>query len=148
MEKAIMAVIDTVENAGGMFAAAESGLVQRMIGESALAWQDHIETGDQKIVGVNCYRVPEEKDSHAVPPTVRPAKDKMRAHVEQLRCFKAERSQAAVEQALTALARAANSADDNVFARVVEATASGVTHGEVIACLRQELGFGQPLIVD
>ena len=148
MEKAIMAVIDTVENAGGMFAAAESGLVQRMIGESALAWQDHIETGDQKIVGVNCYRVPEEKDSHAVPPTVRPAKDKMRAHVEQLRCFKAERSQAAVEQALAALARAANSADDNVFARVVEATASGVTHGEVIACLRQELGFGQPLIVD
>ena len=148
MEKAIVAVIDTVEKAGGMYAAAESGLVQQMIGESALAWQDRVENGEQKIIGVNCYRVPEEKDGHAVPPTVRPEKDKMHAHVEQLRRFKAERSQAKVQKALTALARAANSADDNVFARVVEATAAGVTHGEVIACLRQELGVGQPLIVD
>jgi len=148
MEKAIVAVIDTVEKAGGMYAAAESGLVQQMIGESALAWQDRVENGEQKIIGVNCYRVPEEKDGHAVPPTVRPEKDKMHAHVEQLRRFKAERSQAKVQKVLTALARAANSADDNVFARVVEATAAGVTHGEVIACLRQELGVGQPLIVD
>ncbi len=148
MEKAILVVIETVEKAGGMFKAAESGLVQRMIGESALAWQDRVEKGEQKIIGVNCYRVPEDKDNHQVPPTVRPAKDKMSAHVEQLRRFKADRSQAAVQQALTGLARAANSSDDNVFARVVEATAAGVTHGEVIACLRQELGFGQPLIVD
>ncbi len=148
MEKAILVVIETVEKAGGMFKAAESGLVQRMIGESALAWQDRVENGEQKIIGVNCYRVPEDKDNHQVPPTVRPAKDKMSAHVEQLRRFKADRSQAAVQQALTGLARAANSSDDNIFARVVEATATGVTHGEVIACLRQELGFGQPLIVD
>ncbi len=148
MEKAILVVIETVEKAGGMFKAAESGLVQRMIGESALAWQDRVENGEQKIIGVNCYRVPEDKDNHQVPPTVRPAKDKMSALVEQLRRFKADRSQAAVQQALTGLARAANSSDDNIFARVVEATATGVTHGEVIACLRQELGFGQPLIVD
>ncbi len=148
MEKAILVIIETVEKAGGMFKAAESGLVQRMIGESALAWQDRVENGEQKIIGVNCYRVPEDKDNHQVPPTVRPAKDKMSAHVEQLRRFKADRSQAAVQQALTGLARAANSSDDNIFARVVEATATGVTHGEVIACLRQELGFGQPLIVD
>ena len=148
MEKAILVVIETVEKAGGMFKAAESGLVQRMIGESALAWQDRVENGEQKIIGVNCYRVPEDKDNHQVPPTVRPAKAKMSAHVEQLRRFKADRSQAAVQQALTGLARAANSSDDNIFARVVEATATGVTHGEVIACLRQELGFGQPLIVD
>ena len=148
MEKAILVIIETVEKAGGMFKAAESGLVQRMIGESALAWQDRVENGEQKIIGVNCYRVPEDKDNHQVPQTARPAKDKMSAHVEQLRRFKADRSQAAVQQALTGLARAANSSDDNVFSRVIEATASGVTHGEVIACLRQELGFGQPLIVD
>ena len=66
-----------------------------MLGEAALAWQDRIDTGDQQIGGVNCYRVPEEKDNHAVPPTVRPAKDKMQAHVDPLRRVKTARSQAA-----------------------------------------------------
>ncbi|MFP6646300.1 MAG: acyl-CoA mutase large subunit family protein [Candidatus Latescibacterota bacterium] len=148
MEKEILAVVDTVDQAGGMFKAAESGLIQRMIGKSAMAWQNRVDRGEQKIVGVNCYTVPEDQDNHPAPPPVRPAPGKMGAHVEQLRRFKAGRSQDAVQRALTELARAANTVDDNVFARVVEATGAGVTHGEVIACLRQELGFGQPLIVD
>jgi methylmalonyl-CoA mutase N-terminal domain/subunit len=45
------------------------------------------------------------------------------------------------------LARAANRTDENVFEKVVEATEAGVTHGEVVSCLRRELGFGHPLIV-
>ena len=62
--------------------------------------------------------------------------------------FKNERSQADVKRTLAELSRAANSKNDNVFSKVVEATAAGVTHGEVVGCLRQELGFGHPLIVD
>ena len=53
-----------------------------------------------------------------------------------------------VKRTLAELSRAANSKNDNVFSKVVEATAAGVTHGEVVGCLRQELGFGHPLIVD
>ena len=33
------------------------------------------------------------------------------------------------------------------IARVVEAAEAGVTHGEIVGCLRKELGFGRPLIV-
>jgi len=83
-----------------------------------------------------------------MPPTVRPATEKMNAHVEQLRRFKRERNQTEVNYSLDKLRRAANSKDDNVFSGVVEATASGVTHGEVVSCLREELGFGHPLIVE
>ena len=140
--------MDVVENEGGMFRAVESGLVQHMIGESALNWQSRVDSGKQKIVGVNCYRTPNIDDQEAMPPTVRPATEKMGAHVEQLRRFKRERNQTEVNHSLDKLRRAANSKDDNVFSRVVEATASGVTHGEVVSCLREELGFGHPLIVE
>ncbi|HAD38130.1 MAG TPA: methylmalonyl-CoA mutase [Gammaproteobacteria bacterium] len=148
MEKKILNVMAVVENEGGMFKAVESGLVQRIIGESALNWQSRVDSGEQKIIGVNCYRTPPAEDQQTVTPTVRPAAEKMRAQVEQLRRFKNERSQADVKRTLAELSRAANSKNDNVFSKVVEATAAGVTHGEVVGCLRQELGFGHPLIVD
>jgi methylmalonyl-CoA mutase N-terminal domain/subunit len=52
-----------------------------------------------------------------------------------------------VRHALDALARAAESADENVFEKVVDAACAEVTHGEICACLRKVYGFGEPLIV-
>ncbi len=43
MEEEIEAVIKRIDAAGGMYKAAEAGLVQTMIGESALAFQEQIE---------------------------------------------------------------------------------------------------------
>ena len=50
----------TIDDAGGMYKAVESGLVQRMIGDSALRFQQRIERGEQTIVGVNAYRADED----------------------------------------------------------------------------------------
>ncbi|MFB9268982.1 methylmalonyl-CoA mutase [Bradyrhizobium erythrophlei] len=144
MQAEIEAVIAKIDAAGGMYKAAETGLVQTMIGESALAFQEQVDSGERKIVGVNCYQI--EEDS-TVPPAERPDADAMLRHVERFKTFKQERSQREVARALDALARAANSTDENVFEKVVEATEAGVTHGEVVSCLRRELGFGHPLIV-
>ncbi len=49
--------------------------------------------------------------------------------------------------ALERLAHAANHNGSNVFERVVACCEAQVTHGEIVACLRRELGFGQPLVV-
>ncbi len=145
MEAEIEATIRTVDAAGGMYQAAESGLVQHMIGESARTWQEKIESGEEKIVGVNAYQ----SDAEAiVPPGLeRPDPKLIDAGLARFAAFKAERPQAAVRQALDALARAAHDERDNVYARVVEAAEAGVTHGEIVGCLRRELGFGQPLVV-
>ncbi len=145
MEEEILKVMDRIDEAGGMYAAVEAGLVQRMIGESALAWQERVESGEERIVGVNCYQR-DDAEEPAIP-TSRPDPQRMQAHVEHFRAFKELRSKRAVGSAIDELIRAANDENENLFARVIDAAEAGATHGEIIACLRKELGFGHPLIV-
>jgi len=145
MEQKINAIIEMVDAAGGMYAAVESGLVQKMIGESALAFQTRVDAGEQTIVGVNKYQI--EEDARDYPAPQYPDRERMAAHVRRLAEFKTNRSQAAVDRALGDLARAANSKKDNTFAQVVDAAEAGATHGEICATLRRELGFGQPLTI-
>ena len=145
MEQKIEALIKRIDEAGGMYRAVEHGVVQRMIGESALAFQQRVEAGQQTVVGVNAYRVDEDPADY--PSLEPPDRERMQGHLARLARFKAERSAAEVSRALGALASAAqsNSGDDNVFARVVEAAEAGATHGEICGTLRREMGFGQPL---
>ena len=140
MESEIERVMAIVEGAGGMYQAVESGLVQRMIGESARKFQNQVDSGERTIVGVNAYQVAE--DSTARPINTRPERATMQAFVESFKAFKAQRPQAPVQAALDALARSAGDPRDNVFARVVEAAEAGCTHGEICRTLRREMGFG------
>jgi methylmalonyl-CoA mutase N-terminal domain/subunit len=71
----------------------------------------------------------------------------MKEHVRRFTAYKEQRSQDDVRRGLDSIARAANSPSVNIYAKVVEAAELGVTHGEIVSCLRRELGFGQPLIV-
>ncbi|MEM7271814.1 MAG: acyl-CoA mutase large subunit family protein [Actinomycetota bacterium] len=144
MEAEILAVMDTIDGAGGMYEAVGSGLVQTMIGRSALAAQNRIDAGEEKIVGVNCFQ--DDSDDLA-PAPMRPDPDRMRRCVDDFIAFKAGRSQDEVDRRLASLRQAAQSEDENIFAQVVDAAEAGVTHGEIVTALRDELGFGHPLIV-
>jgi len=146
MEAEIRRVMRIVEDAGGMYRAVESGLVQRMIGDSARRFQASVDSGEQTIVGVNRYRVDEEAADRR--PLERPDPAAMRAHIESFKAWKAARSHAAIEGALDALGAAAQDEKANVFAQVVAAAEAGCTHGEICGRLRKELGFGHvPAIV-
>lgn len=140
MEREILRVMKIVEDAGGMYKAVESGLVQRMVGESAARFQRKVESGEQSVVGVNAYQL--EEDSGARPINARPDRAVMERLFADFKAFKAARSSSQVQSALNALARAAGDPRDNVFARVVEAAEAGCTHGEICGTLRRELGFG------
>jgi methylmalonyl-CoA mutase N-terminal domain/subunit len=144
MEAEIEAVMDQIDSQGGMYRAVESGFVQERIGRSALAFQNRVESGAQKIVGVNSYE--HEEDSSRLLEPERPDPEAMRKHLETFRSFKKQRDQGAVRRSLDALARSTEDAGDNVFGRVVDAAQAGATHGEIVACLRAEVGFGEPLI--
>ena len=60
-----------------MYKAAEAGLIQAMIGQSALAFQEKVETGEEKVIGVNCYQA--DNVAYAAPPTERPDVERMTA---------------------------------------------------------------------
>jgi methylmalonyl-CoA mutase N-terminal domain/subunit len=146
MEAKIREVIARIDDAGGMYAAAEAGLPQQICGESALAFAQKVDAGQETIVGVNKYRLPPEEDTERVALRPPPRK-KMEAQLKRLAQFKASRSRADVERALGDLQRAAESKDENVYAKVVDAACAGVTHGEICGKLREVYGFGNPLIV-
>jgi methylmalonyl-CoA mutase N-terminal domain/subunit len=144
MEEEIRSVMTRIEDAGGMYQAVESGMVQSMIGASALAFQEKVESGEQTVVGVNAYRVDE--DSAARAALARPRPEVMQAQIDALARYKAARSMDAVNKCLDTLARSAASGKDNIYAQVVEAAVAGATHGEIVARLRAELGVGEPLV--
>jgi len=142
MQARIESIMDEIEAAGGMYRAVEQGLVQRMIGESALAFQQRVERGEQTVVGVNAYTVQENPQEYRS--LEYPERARIEAQLARLREYKAARSGDAVRKGLDALARAAQDGG-NVMAGVVDAAEAGATHGEICAALRRELGFGQPL---
>src|SRR6202034_3267992 len=108
----------------------EAGLIQSMIGQSALAFQERVESGEEKVIGVNCYQA--DNVAHVGRPTERPDFERMQAHVASFVAYRAERSQPDVSRALDALKRAAGSERENIYERIVEAAEVGVTHGEIV----------------
>ena len=146
MEEEIVALIEAVDDLGGMYKAVESGWVQSKIGDSATNFQHKVSSGEEKIVGVNAYQVDEETEI-PIQPLPRPDKADIEAYLERLADYKQQRDQDAVARALGDLAEAANDDNANVYATVVDAARAGATQGESIKVLRDELGFGQPLVV-
>ena len=144
MEQEIVTVIDRIDDAGGMYRAAEDGLVQSMIGKSAGEFQQRVETGEQVIVGNNAYKSDDGDAGQS--PLERPDPQAIEACLARLALFKSERNGAATRRALDDLARAAESDDRNVFEAVVAAALAQATHGEIVRVLRDVMGFGNPLI--
>ena len=88
MEEKIESIIARIDAAGGMYRAVEQGLVQRMIGDSALAFQKRVESGEQTVVGVNAYQV--EEDAGAYPVLEYPARERIDAQLARLADYKAQ----------------------------------------------------------
>lgn len=143
MEDEIWQHIKDVESRGGIIKCIEDGYVQRQILTEAIKWQRQIDSGERRIVGVNCYQIEEEDpgDLYRPDPTVR---DKQAAKLRRLR---AERDNAAVEAALQRLAEACR-AGENTLYPTVEAVRAYATVGEITRVLKSAYGvFEEPLNV-
>ena len=124
-----------IDEMGGALAALEAGFQQQEIAEAAYAWQRDVESGEAKVVGVNCFTV----DGEAPP---EPLAIDPRAEEEQiarLRDFRAGRDAARVEAALRALAAAARDGR-NVLPGIVDAVRAHSTLGEIADTLREVFG--------
>ncbi len=145
MEAVIESLIEKIDQAGGMYRAVETGLVQSMIGDSAMRFQNKVDSHEQTVVGVNKYRA--EDDTEARASLKPPQPERIEAQLKTLARYRNSRDNTAVQRALDDLAKASESKKQNVYAAVVDATVAGATHGEVVATLRGQMGDGEPLIV-
>ena len=135
LEEQASAYIAKIDEMGGMVAAIERGYVQREIQESAYAFQQRVERGEQTVVGVNAYR----SDEPASVPILRIDADHERVRAAELEGLRAARDWEACDAALDRL-RAVAVGTDNLVPSIRAAVQAGATLGEISDALRDVFG--------
>lgn len=129
-------IIDEIEELGGMAKAIESGMPKMRIEESAARKQARIDQGLDVIVGVNKYKLPDEKidfEVREVPSTVRDEQ------VARLKEIKATRDTEAVKKALENLTNAARNGG-NLLEAALPAVRARATVGEISDAMEEVFG--------
>jgi methylmalonyl-CoA mutase len=127
-------IIAEVEELGGMTRAIATGMPKLRIEECSARRQARVDRGDDVIVGVNKYPVPDEGeldvldvDNHAV----------RAAQIRRLERLRSSRDPAAVEAALRSLEAIARGGPGNLLEAAVEAARVRATVGEVSETLER-----------
>jgi methylmalonyl-CoA mutase, N-terminal domain len=120
---------------GGILHGIEEGWFMAEIAEAAFAYQQKLEKGDKRVVGVNCL-----EDTVGEPVEImRVSHEVEHAQVRELASRRQARDQAAVDAALAAMLSAARSGD-NMIPSMLDAARAEATLGEICGVLRQEWG--------
>jgi methylmalonyl-CoA mutase len=131
------ALIEEVEELGGMTKAIEKGIPKLRIEEAAAVKQARIDSGQDIIVGVNKYRLQKEDPIVTLEvdnQTVR------KQQMELLEKIRKERNGEKVTAALENITRAARTEEGNLLALAVEAARERATLGEISDALEEVYG--------
>ncbi len=137
MADAAWAIIEEVEAMGGMTKAVDSGWAKLKIEAAAAEKQARIDSGKDVIVGVNKYKLKTEDSIEARDIDNVAVRD---GQIARLQAIKAQRDNAAVQQALAALTTAAQHNSGNLLDLSVKAMRLRATVGEVSDALEQVFG--------
>lgn len=135
------AEIDRVQALGGAIAAVESGYMKQALVSAHAARRARIENGDEIIVGVNKYDTTEPSPLTANLDEAIMAADPAaeQSAFDSVAAWKAQRDEAAVTEALAALAADAKT-DKNLMHATLAAARAGATTGEWAGTLREVFG--------
>ena len=132
------ALIEEVEELGGMTKAIEAGIPKLRIEEAAARKQARIDSGQDIIVGVNKYRLEKEDPLQILDVDNQMVRS---SQLERLASIKAGRDNQKVAASLKALTHAAKSGTENLLDLAVIAAKQRATLGEISDAL--ELSFGR-----
>ena len=130
-------LIEEIEEAGGMTRAIEAGIPMARIEEASARKQARIDAGEDVIVGVNRFELPEEEPIDVLEIDHTAVQE---AQIARLRAVRAARDDEAVLRALEALTVCARTGEGNLLARAVEAARQRATLGEISAAMEKEFG--------
>jgi (2R)-ethylmalonyl-CoA mutase len=135
------AEMDRVQAMGGAVAAVESGYMKSELVSAHATRRARIENGTDIVVGVNKFETtavsPLTADLDGAIQTADPEAE--RTAIDSLNAWKAERDQAAVDEALANLAATAKT-EENLMAATLAAARAGATTGEWAGTLREVFG--------
>jgi methylmalonyl-CoA mutase len=132
------ALIEEVEELGGMTKAIEAGIPKLRIEEAAARKQARIDSGQDVIVGVNAYRLEKEDPLQILDVDNQKVRQ---SQLERLAVLKAERDPAMVEKCLDQITECARTGEGNLLALAVDAARARATLGEISSAL--EVAFGR-----
>lgn len=140
--------IQEAEAAGGMAKAIEQGIPKMRIEEAAARTQARLDSGAQKLIGVNTFRLPSEDPLDVLKVDNDQVYKQQIAKLERLR---AERDDEDVRRSLEAITNAAGSTsepglDGNLLKLAVDAARAKATVGEISDAMEKAWGRHQAVI--
>lgn len=129
--------IQEIESLGGMAKAIETGIPKMRIEEAAARKQARIDSGIEKIVGVNEYRPEKEDPIETLEVDNSAVRD---AQLKRLAQLKQERDPQKVARALDALTHCAETGKGNLLALSLEAARERASLGEISTALEKVYG--------
>jgi methylmalonyl-CoA mutase N-terminal domain/subunit len=138
MEKEAMAIIERIDEMGGIVEAIEAGYPQQQIAKSAYRFQRDVEAKRKIIVGVNKYQLGEEMPID----TLKIDEEVERSQIERVKAFKQKRDGATAQASLEKLTEVCKT-DGNIFPAVIEAVKAGSTIGEISDVFRSVFGVAR-----
>ena len=131
-------LIQEVEALGGMSKAIEAGVPKLRIEEAAARKQARIDSGADKIIGVNIFQVAEDAKFDILEVDNSTVRD---GQIARLQAVKANRNDAAVKAALAALQHSAETGEGNLLELAVQAARVRASLGEISSAM--ETAFGR-----
>ena len=144
MEQEIRAVMDEIDDYGGVEKAIEEGWLQQRIARRALERKVATDAGERVVVGQNRYRREDQGENYGEAFRLDPA---ISGRVlEKLERLRQTRDAAAVERTLGGLEAAAAKDDENLMPYLVDCCHAYATVGEMVARLKARWGeFQEPV---
>ncbi|MBL3570877.1 methylmalonyl-CoA mutase [Rhodovulum sulfidophilum] len=137
LAEAAWAIIEEIDEMGGMTKAVATGMPKLRIEEAAARWQARVDRGEEVIVGVNKFRLAKEDEIDILDVDNMKVRDSQIARIEKIR---ATRDPAACTAALEALEQAAASGEGNLLRLAVEAARARATVGEISMAMEKVFG--------
>jgi methylmalonyl-CoA mutase N-terminal domain/subunit len=137
MEQRAYEYFAKIDELGGMVEAVKQGFPQREIADAAFRYQQELESGERKLVGVNAYT--EGNDGEGFP-TLRIDPRLEAKQIGRVRAVRERRDPALADRALERLEEGARDQRQNLMPLLLDAARADVTEGEMIDTLQGVFG--------
>ena len=141
VERSAYEILETIDKAGGFVKCWENGWLKKEVLESALKWQQKVESGEKVIVGVNKYISDEEEQVRVF----QVDQEVERMAIEDVRKHREERDNVKTRTALDNLMAEAkrverSETEGELIEALIKAASADATLGEMLAVLREVFG--------